>query len=580
MSTEAGYIVTRVYGDFRGVDFRGEEVSLLRSPESLNMWKDYKTVNRIRTRPDREKNGIEPSVFEPLGIWFYKDFIMVQTREFLYKYFKLEDGTETRSIALDRAINMMEKKGTAFIFNDLFYFMCGDEYYVFDGDTTKTVEGYVPTTTIGRKSKGGGTKYEDVNMLSDRRRNSFVGDETSTAYYLDVESIDDDNVKVYIDGTELPKVDSEGRTNYFVRKEHASIVFYTHVLPLSPQTEGQDNIVIEFTKKSQSYKDAIRKCTISQVFDNRVFVSGNPDYPNMVWHSSLSDPTYFSDLDYYKEGEDNAAVTGIVAGSDDLWVFREPSYTNTTIFRHTPSIDGEYGKIYPSQNSGISLGCVGGAINFSDDIVFFSDRGMEGINGSVDAERVVAHRSSLVDSKMLSEKNYKNMVLVEWEGYLLVCIDDKIFLADSRGVFTNEDHTEYEWFYWELGEKYKINCAAVHDGVLYLGTSLGIFTLTNDTADVESYWVTPKDKFQAPNKLKTTNKRGCVVEADGDVSVYAKVENSEFELIGEHTGVEDYFVSRIKRKKFKDIQLKFHSKTRFSLETATLECFVGGYIKR
>jgi uncharacterized protein len=25
---------------------------------------------------------------------------------------------------------------------------------------------------------------------------------------------------------------------------------------------------------------------------------------------------------------------------------------------------------------------------------------------------------------------------------------------------------------------------------------------------------------------------------------------------------------------------KFYSKTRFSLETATLECFIGGYIKR
>jgi hypothetical protein len=66
----------------------------------------------------------------------------------------------------------------------------------------------------------------------------------------------------------------------------------------------------------------------------------------------------------------------------------------------------------------------------------------------------------------------------------------------------------------------------------------------------------------------------------GDVDVYAKVEDTDFELIGEYKDVADYFTCRIKRKKFKDIQLKFHSKTRFSIETATLECFVGGYIKR
>ena len=104
--------------------------------------------------------------------------------------------------------------------------------------------------------------------------------------------------------------------------------------------------------------------------------------------------------------------------------------------------------------------------------------------------------------------------------------------------------------------------------------------MTDTEAHVESYWVTPKDKFSSPHKLKTTNKRGCVVEAEGDISVYAKTEGTEFELIGTYENIEDYFVSRIKRKKFKDIQLKFYSQTRFSLETATLECFVGGYIKR
>ena len=116
--------------------------------------------------------------------------------------------------------------------------------------------------------------------------------------------------------------------------------------------------------------------------------------------------------------------------------------------------------------------------------------------------------------------------------------------------------------------------------MLYVGTEDGIYTFTNNTSNVESYWVTPKDKFNAPQKQKTTNKRGCVVEATGDISVYAKIEDPDFELIGTYEKVTDYFACRIKRKKFKDIQLKFYSQTRFSLETATLECFIGGYIKR
>jgi hypothetical protein len=183
-----------------------------------------------------------------------------------------------------------------------------------------------------------------------------------------------------------------------------------------------------------------------------------------------------------------------------------------------------------------------------------------------------------VDRKLTAEPHYKNMILEEWEGYLFVFIDHKAYVADSRGMFTNEGHAEYEWFYWELGTR--IACTKVHKGILYLGTSDGVYSLTDMESPVESYWITPKDKFKNPQKLKTSNKRGCVAEAKGDISVYAKVENTDFELIGTYENVDDYFVSRIKRKKFKDIQLKFHSKTRFSLETVTLECFIGGYLKR
>jgi hypothetical protein len=275
---------------------------------------------------------------------------------------------------------------------------------------------------------------------------------------------------------------------------------------------------------------------------------------------------------------DSAQVKGMVAGNNALWVFREPSESNTNVFYHTPTLDEDYGKIYPSSHSSITLGCVGKAINFNDDIIFFSERGMEGISGDITTEQVAGHRSSLVDRKLISDADYKNMLLEEWEGYLLIFVGNKVFLADSRAVFTNENHIEYEFFYWELEKK--VTCTRVYDGVLYLGTEDGVYTLTDLNADIESYWVTPVDKFKVPNKLKTTNKRGCVVEATGDISVYAKLEDTDFELIGEYENITDFFVSRIKRKKFKDIQLKFYSKTRFSLETATLECFIGGYIKR
>ena len=50
----SGDLINRVYTSFRGVDFRGEEINLVRSPDALNIWKDYKETESIRTRPELE----------------------------------------------------------------------------------------------------------------------------------------------------------------------------------------------------------------------------------------------------------------------------------------------------------------------------------------------------------------------------------------------------------------------------------------------------------------------------------------------------------------------------------------------
>lgn len=558
--SETGDLITRVYSNFRGVDFRGEEINLIRSPDSLNVWKDYKETESIRTRPGLEQKVSFPaSVY---GIFFYKDWMLVHSGKNLYK---VTSGGAKTIIFED----LNQNESDAFIYEDIWYFKDGKHYLKYDGEAIEEVVGYIPTTSIARKSGGGGSIYEDVNMLSDYRINTFLADGGTFDFYLDAKNIDTDFAPIV-------KVNDEEAEGYTV--DYAKGLISFSVAPDAPLTDGQDNVYIEFKKAVPGYRDNILKCTLLQVFDNRVFFSGNPDYPNVVWHCSLNDPSYVSDLDYYREGMDSAQIKGMVAGNNALWVFREPSDANTNVFYHTPTIDDEYGKIYPSSHSSVTLGCVGKAINFNDDIVFFSERGMEGISGDITTEQVAAHRSSLVDRKLIAEADYKKMILAEWEGYLMVFIGDKVYLADSRTAFTNENHIEYDWFYWQLEKA--VTSARVHGGVLYLGTTDGIYTLTDNECNVESYWVTPKDKFKYPHKLKTTNKRGCVAEATGDISVYAKTNNTDFELIGTYENVADYFVSRIKRKKFKDIQLKFHSQTRFSLETVTLECFIGGYVKR
>lgn len=624
MAIDTGDKVTRKYANFRGVDFRGEDCSLNRSPDALNVWRNYKKLSSIETRP-----GLEHIFTYNKGIkamkWHRGKLYFVGGDGFLHAL--CVDGM------LDWELIYVGYDAILFDFDGDLYVKGSSNYLNITTGKSLADGAYIPTTSIGRKPSGGGKIHEDVNMLSPYRINTFCGDyynpkdpnapldgSYSSELHLDAENIDADypveitiNDITFLVGDEVPKELKEYFTIVEVNHERGIIDFYSGGngdigggrLP-APKTDGQDNISVKFKKANAEYVNKIMRCTIAQEFDNRIFFSGNPDYPNVMWHSSLHNPFYISDLDYYEDGIDAAPIRSLVAGNNALWVFRDAE-TNNSVFYHVPTLDSDYGKVYPSSHSSISLGCAGRAINFNDDIVFFSRRGMESASTDITTEQFATHKSSLVDRKMITHPKYKDMILAEWEGYLLVFMGNDVFLADSRAMLTNENHTEYEWYHWNFG-RYSVNCTTVYNGVLYIGmvgdTVDGIpeghiYTLTRDTingdehsgytpggdkwqeqAYIDSYWTTPKDKFGAANKLKTTNKKGCVVEASGDVDIYAKVEDTDFELIGTNKDVDDYFVSRIKRKKFKDIQLKFQSQTGFCLESATLECFVGGYIKR
>lgn len=577
--TVSGSLITRNYSNFKGVDFsnRKDEVNLYRSPDALNMWRNYKSTSGrcIETRPDIELlKEYSDTIF---GLFFYnsndKSEMIVHSGKKLY--------------ANDSVIyeSMAEHKSNFFIFDNILYIKDGTNYLMYDGTEVKEVVGYIPTTSISRAPSGGGTIYEDVNLLSNLRKNTFTADGESTEYFLDVPYLDEDSeVKVWINDEEI----TEGFT---VDYDAGKVTFTT--APTEPLTDGQDNVVIQFSKTTEGYADRIKKCELVEVFDNRVFFSGNPDYPNMLWHCSLNDPSYCSDLDYYAEGVDDSKVKSIVAGNNALWVMKEPSQSNTTIFYHNPTIDSDYGKIYPSTHSSISTGCVTTGINFNDTICFFSERGLEAISGDVTTEQVIGHKSTLVDTRLLNEENYNNMILEEWEGYLLVIVGSKMYLADSRQLTSINNNPEYEWFYFEFDKE--IVSTRVKNGVLYLCVEEEvkennesvikhrIYTLTNfnDTREVEAYWTTLEDEFKYPQYQKITNKKGCVLDMEGsEISVYARANDKEFDLIKKYENTKGYVVPRIKKKKWKTIQLKFYSKKPFSLYSCTLESYIGSYVKR
>lgn len=615
---ETGTKVTRVYSDFRGVDLRTEECALNRSPDALNVWRNYSQVTGIETRPALKL--ICSTTQYPVDMMWHGDTLYYCSSKGSYHTIEFnEDGSFDHT---GDDLQYIGANSSMFEFGGSLYAFGKNEFLKLAGNGES--EPFIPTTSVGALPDGTGRKtHQDVNMLTPYRINTFCGEDGESKFYLDAQDIDGDEPYIEING-ENPFKDKpltgtkklETRNVYYHGDNENELtdavivnfidgmieIWVDGATPPTPSTKGADNVSIKFKKTTpdtETNKKKLFGCTIVEEFDNRIFLSGNPDYPNLVFHSSLNNPMYFSDTDVYEDGKDDGYIRAMVSGNSALWVFRDTDKGNG-VYYHTASFDETYGKVYPSVHSNIPTGCVGGAVNFADDIVFFSRKGMESITQNITTEQFAVHKSSLIDRLMVAEEDYKDMVFAEWEGYLLVFIGKDVYLADSRAVLANENHYEYEWYHWSLSGDvnenywYKVTCAAVHDGDLFIGVRNNDLdgyiykfevggekdNFAHGDKPIQSYWTTPKDKFAASNKLKSTNKKGFIIEATGELTVSSKVDNGEFDDGETFTEVNDHIVTKIKRKKFKDIQLKFKSDKKFTLESVTLEAFVGSFIKR
>lgn len=592
-----GTSMKRTYANFRGVDFANDPsmVNISRSPDALNVWKNYSDTQGscIETRPGYVKLGDFNN--QILGFYVYNRQAFIHAGTNLYLWSNFPDTPEQKTLLKN---DMNNTRSSFVIFDDKLYILDGKNYLVYDTSLkeVKNDNPYIPTTTIGRKPAGGGELYEDINLLQPLRKNSFWSDGTSTDYYLDATGIDE--------VTEV-RVNDTVVTNYTVDKIFGKVTFDN----APSQAITSDNVIITFSKTIQGYTDRISKCTKMVTFDRRIFFSGNPEYPNAIFHCELNNPSYISDLAYYQDGTDESSIKSLVVGNNVLWVFKEPNQQNETIFYHNSAID-TLGKVYPSYQGNVSTGCYADSTNYKDDIVFLSRNGLEGISSQdINSKQLLNHRSSLVDNKMINENNYNMAMMAEWEGYLMILVDHKIYLADMRQMYTGILGYEYEWYVWDLE---RINACYIkeYNGRLYIGAqdgSIFVFEGTNDNGiAIISYWTTPMDNFEYGNLNKTTNKRGGIAKIrnipNGIIKVseitnkrqqekyitqfsangfdFANIDFSNFTF---ETSNNSYIVYKIKEKKFIELSLKFYSDELdkpFGLYSAIIEAFVGAYVKK
>ena len=381
---------------------------------------------------------------------------------------------------------------------------------------------YVPTTIIGRAPTGGGTVFENVNLISNKRKNKFL---TTSAkeYQLDSTNIES------VDEVKLNGAVKAQTTDYTVDLAAGKVTF-TAAMP-SPPVAGQDNLEITFTKTVEGYQDKVLGCNISTLFgmgtNDRVFITGNAKEWATDRYCEREKPEYFPDLNYSKVGAQGTRIMGYLKLGEYLAVIKEDNQQDSTIFLRWGRINETTGlQEFPLKQGVNGIGAVspGSLRNLKDEPLFLARTGIYGIStNAITFERTIQNRSYFIDAKLTKEENLKDAVAVEWNGYYILAINSRCYILDGKQNKSYKPQSYgdyvYECYHWE-------NVPAIafleHDGDLYFGTAQGkICRFNTDRVKMDKYsddgqpiiaaWSTKADDDGDFMTRKTMIKKGCGV---------------------------------------------------------------------
>ncbi len=200
---------------------------------------------------------------------------------------------------------------------------------------------------------------------------------------------------------------------------------------------------------------AILGCTVCEVFDGRVFLSGNPDYPNTVFYSASDNtgrmnPTYYGSLNYFNDGIAGFPVKSLLAAGDSLAVFKSGDDGGGSIYYHTPlsTSSSLLPKIYPVSYVHSGIAATAGSLSFYDDPVFVCEEGICALDKkNLSLQRSVTCRSHTVNTRLLSE-DLSRVRLAKWQNYLAVLAGEHLYLADAHQTYAHPNGSfSYEWYY-------------------------------------------------------------------------------------------------------------------------------------
>ena len=507
------------YSDFSGALNYKETPSLIaanQSPECQNV--------RVRSGPIDKRPGYKRLWPTSLGVGKING---------ISPYIKA-NGTKYRLIAW--GTNLYTQTGNAqpisirsglanapatfFVLANILYIKNGTDYLSFDGVTVADVKttAKIPTILVGRSPTGvpnAGTVLERFNLLIGAFTISFSSPGSVTAYTLPYTNLDATLIIAVVNGVAMAET-----TNFTVNRATGIVTF--NIAP----TIGTDNVIITAHKASLTHPEYILNCTIPEVFGGKtsatVFFSGNPNFPDQVWHSRLYGSNYSAD---YWPDDAWQKIPGNVMGLAHIYDLLYISHTKGHGF--LTYVDGATYPVFPYADINLEKGSdIPGSIQEVNNTVVCASS----VNGvlQVLSNTTVNNRLSVNDVSVIIDKagverqdlgllrqaNLATAISYNFDNYYGLCVNNVCYVWD---YVTNA---------WLYDTNIPASCFAEIDGTLCFGSNTdGIVfqfdpTVANDDGVAIDAWLdTKEDNAGTPTRIKVINRLDVVAKPLNRASV-------------------------------------------------------------
>jgi hypothetical protein len=379
--------------------------------------------------------------------------------------------------------------GLIFGNGEIYFYMGGKYIYTLSNMTL-----YTPIVTISKKPQGGGASYEPFNLINSAFTESFyvsAEDNTEDCFemsYSDLESIE----KVEV-------MDANGvfqeTTAYTADLTDGTITFDNP--PGKSPAEGEDNVRITAKKTFSGYASRITNCTFATAYGmngnyDRVFISGNPDYPNYDWFSEMDDITYFPDTSYSVLGSDASPIKGYAIVSNMLVTLKGNGTDRQAAIIREGSFDDQGNPMFVVKKSlqGYPTISPDTSVVAGIEPMFLTEEGIMAITSSdLYGEKTMNVRSFYLNGKLLNEPNLDKSFAIRHGDYYMLFVNDQVYILDTLQTITTENTPystrQYATFYWD---NVPATCAASIDNTIFFGTKDGdLMAFATDLDDLNSY---------------------------------------------------------------------------------------------